>query len=303
MPPLVPLPCALSALLERQDGVVTVDQAVRHVGEAAVRWRVRSGRWQPVHLGVILAQSGPPSERQRLWADLLRAGRGAVLAGLSAARLDGLEGFKVERTCILVPHGRQVRGTNLEVRSSTRLRASDVHPLRSPPRTRLPRSIIDAASWASTPPQARAILAAGVQQRLVRVTDLVQVAADQPRLGRRQQIRADLADISGGSHTLPELDFLQVCRRFGLPQPDRQVIRKDGQGRTRWLDAFFDAARLVVEIDGLWHMEATAWWADMARSNALVVDGFYVLRFPSFVVREQPELVAAQIAAFLVRAA
>jgi very-short-patch-repair endonuclease len=81
------------------------------------------------------------------------------------------------------------------------------------------------------------------------------------------------------------------------------VVRADAAGRRRWLDAFFDAARLSVEIDGLWHMEAGAWWADMFRSNALIVGGASVLRYPSFVIRDEPVLVAAQVAGFLDRAA
>ena len=35
-------------------------------------------------------------------------------------------------------------------------------------------------------------------------------------------------------------------------------MRRDQAGRRRWLDAYWDAARLV---DGRWHMDAMAWWA------------------------------------------
>jgi Protein of unknown function (DUF559) len=294
-------PTHLAELLERQDGVLTLSQSVELIGATATRWRLDTGRWQRPARAVLVAHSGPISARQRLWVHLLRAGPGAVLGGLSAAEVDGLAGFAPRCPCVLVPHGRQVRSPGIYVRSSTRLGERDVHPLRSPPRTRPPRSIVDAASTAESPARARAILAAGVQQRLVRVTDLVAVVDDHPRLPRRELIRASLADISGGSHSLPELEFLNLCRRCRLPLPDRQVARVDGQGRRRWLDAFFDAARLVVEIDGLWHMEAGAWWADMARSNALTVGGCSVLRYPSFVIHEEPVLVGAQIASFLER--
>ena len=64
----------------------------------------------------------------------------------------------------------------------------------------------------------------------------------------------------------------------------------------RWLDACWERARLVAEVDGLWHMDATAWWADMRRDNGLTLSGYRVLRFPAFAVRDQPEVVAAQIA-------
>jgi hypothetical protein len=42
-------------------------------------------------------------------------------------------------------------------------------------------------------------------------------------------------------------------------------------------------------------MEAPAWWADMRRGNELTISGLRVLRFPAFVVRDEPDVVAAQI--------
>jgi very-short-patch-repair endonuclease len=142
---------------------------------------------------------------------------------------------------------------------------------------------------------ARAVLAAGVQQRLVRAADLAAVADACHTLHRRSLVRATLADIVRGAEALSELDFCRLVRRFRLPEPDRQVERRDGQGCRRWLDAYWDKARLIAEIDGLWHTEAAAWWADMRRDNHLVANGYRVLRFPAFAVRDEPEVVAGQI--------
>jgi very-short-patch-repair endonuclease len=112
-----------------------------------------------------------------------------------------------------------------------------------------------------------------------------------------------MARVSSDDHA----DFGELCAAqsgvltLGLPEPDRQVERQDGQGR-RWLDAVWEHTRLVVEIDGRWHMEIRAWWEDMQRDNELTVDGYGVLRFPAFVVRDTPELVAMLIARALNRA-
>jgi len=104
-----------------------------------------------------------------------------------------------------------------------------------------------------------------------------------------------VADIGGGSHALSELDFTRlVIRQFGLPEPERQVPRLDGNGRRRWLDAVWEEARLLVEIDGAGHTDMLTYWDDMARSNDLSRN-YRILRFPAWVVRYQPELVAAQI--------
>lgn len=275
-------------------------EAQRYLGESAVRWRVHSGRWQRACRGVLVAQSGPLTNEQRLWVALLAAGDGAVLAGLTAARLGGLTGFEDHRTFVLIPEPRRVRTTlpELVVRRSIRLDSGEVHPLRQPPRTRIARAIVDAAAWAATDRGAQAILAAGVQQRLTRVADLSRVIERLPRLRRRALMVRTLADVDGGAEALSELDFCDLARRFGLPEPDRQVVRRDGRGR-RWLDAVWEEARLVVEIDGRWHMDARAWWADLRRDNELTVDGYRVLRFPAFVVRESPDTVAMLIARVL----
>jgi acyl-CoA synthetase (AMP-forming)/AMP-acid ligase II len=131
---------------------------------------------------------------------------------------------------------------------------------------------------------------------LVRAEHLAAALARRGPVPRRALIRTTLADIAGGAQALSELDFCRLTRRFGLPEPSRQALRKDERGRVRWLDACWERERLVVEVDGLWHMDAAAWWADMHRDNELTLSGYRVLRFPAFAVRDQPEVVAAQIA-------
>lgn len=140
------------------------------------------------------------------------------------------------------------------------------------------------------------MLAAGVQQRLVRIVDLVAELDRNERLHRRQLFTTTLADIAGGAQALSELDFTRlVVRQFGLPEPSRQVPRLDGRGRRRWLDVCWEAARLVVEIDGAAHLDALQYWDDMDRSNDLTLEDYHVMRFPAWVVRYQPEHVAAKI--------
>jgi hypothetical protein len=103
-------------------------------------------------------------------------------------------------------------------------------------------------------------------------------------------------DISGGSHALSELDFLNyVVRPFGLPMPDRQVPRADSNGRRRWLDAVWEKARLIVEVDGAGHADILQYWADMDRDNQFKLQGYNTLRYAAFAIRYCPGYVAAQI--------
>jgi hypothetical protein len=280
-----------------QEQTASRGQLLGFMTEEALRAKVASKRWQVPYPGVVVMHSGPVSPAQQLWVDLLCCGQGAVLAGLTAATADGLTGIQPVHTQLLVPHRRQVTDrSDLQVHSSTRLGSADVHPLKRPKRTRPPRSLVDAASWAGTDAEASTILAAGVQQRLVRATDMLRIVDAVPNLRRRKLIRLTLRDIAGGAHSLPELDFADLCREFNLPLPSRQAVRLDGKGRRRWLDVFWDGFGLVVEIDGLFHMEADQWWSDMWRGNDHAVRLEGVLRYPSFAIRDERKRVAAQVA-------
>ena len=289
----------LGELLRSQSGVVDVRTAQRCLAPAALRWRLDSGRWQRPCRGILVAHSGPLSAEQALWVAVCWAGPGALLAGLTAGRLDGLSGFDDRRVHVLLPAARRVRKERppfpVIVHRSTLLGPADIHPARRPPRTRLARSLVDAAAWMATDDRARAVLAAGVQQRMVRADDLMTAAIRATRLRRRSLIVATLGDIVGGAQALSELDFSRLVRSYGIPEPDRQAVRHDAQGRRRWLDACWEKHRLIVEIDGCWHMDAATWWKDMRRDNEFTAIGYRVLRFPAFAIRCQPDDVARQI--------
>lgn len=101
---------------------------------------------------------------------------------------------------------------------------------------------------------AMAILAAGVQQGLVRADDLRQVTSRMELPRRRKLIGAAIGDIAGGARSMSELDFLyQVVRAFGLPEPSRQAARRDTRGRRRWIDVLWDDYKVAVEVDGAQH--------------------------------------------------
>jgi hypothetical protein len=295
----------LEEILNDQDQVICVGVALRHMTTEALRWRVASLRWQQPCRGVIVAHSGPLTEKQRSWTALLWAGPGAVLAGLTAARLDGFKDFAARDATdrpiyVLAPAGRSVRrqpsGISVVVHYSTMLGDGGVHPAREPRRTRIARSLVDAATWMATERGTSAVLAAGVQQKLVRPADLNRVVDANQRLYRRKLIAQTLGDIAGGAQALSELDFTQlVIRPYELPEPDRQSRRKDPDGKWRYLDAAWEDAKLVVEIDGRQHMDAQQYWADMDRDNDLQIDGYRVLRFPSWLVRHHPGYVAGRI--------
>lgn len=283
--------------------VLSARDACALFGEGHTRWMIKRGRWQRPAKGVVVRHSGPLTRDDTLACELLIQAPGAALAGLSSASLDGLRGFDPPAVTLLVPRGHRIRPREgVVVRSTLQLGEQDIHPVRVPRRTRLPRSIVDAASWAGTELKAQAIIASSVQQGLVSPTSLSDVVQRLVKAHRRPLIVETIRDVSGGSLSEYEVAFLRMCRRFGLPLPSRQVRRRDASGRLRYLDAEFDEFQLVAEIDGQQHMEALAWWEDMERNNHLVVDaGKTLLRFAGFALRRQSDRVAGVLRTYFDR--
>ena len=297
----------LAEVIDEYDGVLSTAIALRYMTQKQLRCRVASGRWQRPSRGVVIAQSGPLTDRQVLRVALHRAGPRSALAGLTAARLDGFKGFddKVPFSgrpiYLLIPYGYKRSapplGLTVVTRYSQFLGEADVHPTRQPRRTRIARSLVDAAAWMPTDRGAMAVLAAGVQQGLARVGDL-RLVTDRLETVRRRKLIVDvLGDIDGGAQAISELDFLRlVVRPFGLPEPSRQSARRDRQGRRRWIDASWDDRKVAVEIDGAHHTEDPLQrWDDMERDIDLMLDGYQTLRFPAWLVRRNPEYVACRI--------
>jgi very-short-patch-repair endonuclease len=281
-----------------------MSQALRHLSRGDVRHRLSTGRWQQVHRSVFVAHSGPVSPHQRSWIAVLAVGDHAVLAGITAARAWGLRGYGGTTVHLLVPATRKpVRvPADVRVHRTTVLDERDLLAAGRPIRTRMPRSLIDAAQWAGSDTEARAIIAAGFQQRLVRGDDVIDALDRLPRARRRRLIASTAADAAGGAHSLAEIDFLELCRANHLPEPSRQVVRRDATGRRRYLDAYFDQWRVHVEIDGGQHLDPRQAWLDMQRQNDVWIAGDRLLRFPAWALRTEPAAVATQVRAALISA-
>ncbi|KAB1913537.1 DUF559 domain-containing protein [Micromonospora sp. AMSO31t] len=291
----------LTWLLFRQDDVISLGQAREHLTRKAIRHRVATGRWRQVHRAVLVAHNGPIAGAQLRWIAVLAAGPTALLGGLTAAQAGGLRGFPDRVVHLLLPAAvrRAPLPTGVRAHRTSQLPDWDVLPLGQPPRTAAARSVVDAAQWAPTDGQARSIVAAAFQQRLVGGDDLNEVLDRMPRLRRRRLILSTATDAAGGAHSLGELNLLSLVRGAGLPEPTRQQVRRDAAGRRRYLDAYFEEWRVHVEVDGGQHLDPSHAWADMRRQNDLWVEGDRVLRFPSWALRADPETVVSQLRAAL----
>lgn len=271
-------------------------------GSRVVSRRLRSGVWQR-HGQVVVRHNGPLTHEQGMWVAVLRSPRGAVLSGVTAARLRGLTVAAPARLELLVPAaGPLPHLQGVDVARTRLLSAVDVHPTAQPPQLRLPRAVIDRASRVDRPDDVRALLCAGVQQRLLRADHLRDVVLRLGPVRHRALLLRTLDDVEAGAHSVRELGFLRVVRRGRLPLPDLQVVRQRPGGRC-YLDAHWKKYALHAEIDGLGHLLVAAWAADVDRTNALSLSGAAEcrLRIPGFWLDERPDHVLDQLRRGLLR--
>ena len=287
----------LTQLLWRQDDIVARNQARMHLSSKTIEHRLNSGRWRRVHRSVYVTNAGRLTRDQRLWAAILCVGPGAVLGGLTAAERCGLSGFSNNSIHVVIPANRRDDNPppGVVVHRSSLLDHCDVNRLGAPPHTTAARSVVDAASWASTDATSYTLIAAAFQQRLVIADDIAGILHRMPRLRKRALIRQAADDAGGGIHSLPEGLLVRGLQADRLPLPRLQVLRRDGAGRKYYLDGYYEEWRLHLEVDGSQHTDTRSYWKDMQRQNALWIAGDRVLRFPSFAIRNELPAVLTEI--------
>jgi hypothetical protein len=275
----------------------TADLHATGVSGSAIRANLAADRWQRCGRAIVL-HSGTLTQHERWRAGLLNAGPGALLTAFTAAEFAGLSGWERSDIHVLGPAGAAAVS---RVHLPLRLHRTSLWPVPTLGRYRchaLAGALLLAAASFTSPRPACGILAAAVQQRLIGGRTLQEALESSPRLRHRRILLGAVHDIIGGAQALSEIDFIRLCRRARLPRPEQQRVRRDSLGRRRYLDASWrlpNGRLLVAEVDGALHLSTKRWWDDQLRQNELVVSGAVVLRFPSVIVRSQPDLVVAQL--------
>ncbi len=236
-----------------------------------------------------------------MWAAVLEAGPRAQLDGESVLERVGLRNYVVSRVRISVPRGAKIRarGTTVDIRQTRRWSRETQDPSDPLPRTLVEVAAIRAALWATSQRQATLLLTMVVQQRLASVEQLV-IAMNQVRRDKRRTlIYGVLTDLDGGIQSLGELDLIRGLRDRGLPEPDKQVLRRTPQGNY-YLDFRWRPYAVVVEVDGIQHGWVEKVVDDALRHNRIALEGDLVLRLPVIGLRLTPDDFYAQIEQALV---
>ncbi|GIM63884.1 hypothetical protein Pve01_81720 [Planomonospora venezuelensis] len=252
------------------------------------------GRWRPVHTQSIAVHTGPLAKEGRMWAAVFESGDRGCLDGASALIAGGLEHYTEDVIRVSVPRGVLARkAAGVDIRQTRRLLTTDLAPS-GIPRTRPEVAGVRAALWARSDKQATLLLTMTVQQGMTTADRFGAHVLTVKRDRRRLLVTTVITDLLGGVRSLGEHEFAQECRRRGVPEPSRQVVRRGRDGRW-YLDVCWEEWGVVVEIDGIHHEWATNVVADALRHNAVTLDRAIVLRLPLLGLRTAADDFFAQI--------
>lgn len=277
-------------------------EAYRRFGRAKTLVNIDRGLWQRPVRGVVVTHNGPidTSAAQRV---LLAASQaGAALGGLTALAHDGFDGFPQATPQLVLPMGaRRPVVKDVEPHWSEFLDDRDVHPLRTPRRTRVERSVIDAASWTANRRRARAIVIAAVQQGLTNTRNLREALTRRGKCRHRSLIVESILDACGGVQSLPERDMKSILTELGWRGVRQRRVRgKDG---SYYLDVYVPELNLGIEVHGIPHMAVQRWDQDLFRANEIVIAGARLLIFSSYTIRHERAAVIDQLRRFAAQAA
>jgi very-short-patch-repair endonuclease len=296
MPPVVP-PSAL-ALLQRQGGLARRRDLVRC---GVTRWRldvlVDAGALRVVHRDVLSARRDVPDD------EAVRAavvGLDGVASHSTAARVWGIELLESAGCEVTVGRDRSRAvwpGVDIHRR---RLAGEDVRVVGGLRVTAPVRTVVDlcltlplTAAVASTDAAVRAGVVALADPRRA----CLRLLSGQERSRVARVLR--LVDPRSGSVLESVCRVLFAEAELPAPLTQFEVRRLDGRllGRVdfAWLEH-----RLVVETDGFaFHADRVRYRTDRRRTNALLLDGWRVLRFSWEDVVHSPETVVEAVRAAL----
>ncbi|MBR7743769.1 hypothetical protein KC207_10755 [Phycicoccus sp. BSK3Z-2] len=268
--------------LHSADGVATrAGLRQQGVSDDRIRWAVSRRRWQLVLPGVVLLSPSPPTRRQQLVAATLLGGRGAVVAGPSAARFHGVRGIPGTGTVhVRTPRTRRRRRHAFADIRPTWLEDDGIVHGELVSFSSVARSVVDAAVWSPSQEDATAWTIEAVQRDLVTLADLESWVH---RLNRRwgRRAREALRVAESGAWSLPEAELLSLLGRSRLlPEPWPNPPLVDALGAALVTpDAWFDDVALAVMMhsrqfhDGRGRFDATVVDDGELSSRGVVVVG------------------------------
>lgn len=287
---------ALAALLRKQHGVITREQAQAcGMSRPMVNHRVRAGGpWPRLLPGVHLTHTGTATDDQRDMGALLYAGPRGVLTGAAALRRFGIAVPRAKAVDVLVPVGTQKRDAGF-VRLHRTTRLPELVGVAGKIQYALPqRAVADAARCLGDLGDVRALVASAVQRNKCSVQHLADELTSGPMRGSALFRRA-LAEVADGARSAAEADLHSVIGSARLPTPMYNPSLFVGRDFLARPDCWWPEAGVAVEVDSrAWHLSPRDWERTLARHVRMSALGIIVLHFtPGQIRSKRPDVVAA----------
>lgn len=257
----------------------------RGMSRQAIDRRLATGAWRRLLPRTFLT-ADTCSERDRVNAALVFAGRGAALSGAGA-----LWAARVRRialpaeTLVLVPADNFVSSrAGVRIRRSTRPLTYDLGP--GPRRVELGRAAVDLAVTLRSLTEVRALIARVVQDGHCTLDELAQALESGPRRGSRFARQA-LAEVGRGAASAPEAQAATILVDAGITgwTQNARLVLPDGSVRV--VDFYWPHLRACLEIDSVeWHFDVRAWSGTWDRHLDLSKFGYSVVHRPPSAMRD-----------------
>ena len=287
------------ALLARQGGVARRrDLRAAGLRRRALERAVRDGTLRVLHRDVVSARADASPDEQLRCAVV---GLDGVASGTSAAVVWGIELVeRPEQQHVTVGRNRSRARWRGAVVHRSDLAAEDVLVRDGIAVTSPVRTVLDLCR---TLPLVEAVAAAdsALRQGLLTAPELTAACVELPAARGRTRVARVVRLVDPASGSVLE----SLCRVLlvlaGIEPPETQLVVRGSTGRVLGrVDFAWPASRLVVEVDGYaFHADRASYRADRRRTNALVLEGWRVLRFSWEDVREHPDQVVAAVRAAL----
>lgn len=270
------IPRRLQELARGQAGVVSRKQALAFgmsVGE--INARLKFGRWRAVHRAVYLIHAGPLTRNAQLWAAVLYAGPSARLSHETAAEILGLTDRKWPQIQVSVnPERRVARVAGVTIHTSSRNGRIWRPPLGVPPHTSEEDTVLDLVDAAANLDDVIGWVTRALAKPITSERHLRDAMAERKQLRWRRELGEVITAAVGGAHSVLEYRHdRDVQRAHGLPVPQKQVPFRKPDGTRGFLDRYYPAYRLVIELDGKQYHPDERRGHDQERDNANAVTG------------------------------
>lgn len=293
--PLSRYPEAVHHILRRQHRVIARAQA-RNAGlsRGVTDNLIRGKKWRIIYPG-IYTDTTPLTDDARIWAAYLTAGPGAIIAGEAALYCEGLAEKAPVVIDIYVPdqrNHRPKRGIHFRrIRNLSRVTYYRKHGLYV---TRTARSCLDMARWGDD----NDYMEVALRRRAATTEEFQRTLRHMDNLRGYARARRHIDEIMTNPWSVPERQLHAHLKTAGISGwvANERVVTALGVFKP---DVRFDEVKLAVEIEGRrYHAEAAdrdAFEKGARRTQALIDDGWYVLKFTATQIMNDPAKVIGTI--------